>query len=474
MNEDINDFEFGDIIGEGSTGKVKLAISKNTNKKYAIKIIKKKFIANQPVVVSKVNREIAIMQCLKHPNLLRLHFVLQSREDIFLVEQYAAYGCLFDKVMQLSPIEAISYFRQIIYGLEYLHSKGFCHRDLKPENILLNDPESLVIADFGLACWMPNNVASTYCGSPHYTAPEITYGNQYDGRKADIWSAGCILYAMLVKALPFQDKSIRKLIIDIRSGNYIIPPDIPQQGADLIRRLLNIDPMQRIDIDQIKEHQFFRIGLPDGYILPKPMPMLCRNESYCLSSENIETLKTIGFEEEEINSLSKEGPSRAKAFAEFLTQDELGLLLWDNAQLPDHPLANPCDDLMDSSEPCLAEQQKTIVGIHLKRPDLVFQLQRYLTSCGYEWLHLDGTRLIARSEDLLLILKTEWENNGRVLKIKGTGFTKSSFLALYEYLTQMFIPYISLADNSQMSDEMNRITSEEASSQLEGGMYDFY
>ena len=471
MNEGFNDFIIGEIIGEGTTGKVKLCRSKNTNKTYAIKIIKKKLIANQPVVVSKVKREISIMQFLNHPNLLHLHTVFQDTENIYLVEQYAAYGCLFDKVLELPYLDCVSFFRQIIYGLEYLHSKGFCHRDLKPENILLNDPESLVIADFGLACWMPHNIATTYCGSPHYIAPEITYGTQYDGSIADIWSAGVILYAMLAKSLPFPENSIRKLTSDIRCGKYEIPPTIDPLGADLIRRLLTVDPTQRITIQEIKQHPFFRLGLPEDYVLPTPMPMICHTEPYYITEESIEILRSIGFEEEELNDLQKEGANRAKAFVEYLNKESLTqLLIWDNAQLPNHPLANQLDTLnYNINEQVLREQQKIIVGIHLKRPELLVRLQRYLTNNGYEWLHLDETLLIARKGNgILLKLKIEWENNARYVEIKGENYTATTFIALINELTSILRPYISIFDNSQLSDEMNTLISEASAVLFEG------
>ena len=116
---------------------------------------------------------------------------------IFIVEGYAEHGSLYDVIHSLPRITAIHFFRQMIYGLEYLHTHGICHRDLKPENILLNFANQIWIADFGFARWMPNNVANTSCGSPLYAAPEVIKGIPYDGRIADVWSAGVILYAML-------------------------------------------------------------------------------------------------------------------------------------------------------------------------------------------------------------------------------------------------------------------------------------
>ena len=108
-------------------------------------------------------------------------------------KEYASRGELFEYLVQhqhLSDVEAMRFFRQIIYGLEYLHSLGICHRDLKPENILLDENLNIKIADFGFARFAKSNIADTSCGSPHYAAPEVIKGTRYDGRCADVWSSG--------------------------------------------------------------------------------------------------------------------------------------------------------------------------------------------------------------------------------------------------------------------------------------------
>lgn len=193
----IGDYILDKSIGSGATGKVKLARHKDTGTQVAIKIIKKEIFKDHPTLLPKVQREIALMRLLNHPNILTLLDVLESEHHIFIVEGYAEHGSLYDVIQSLPRSMAITFFRQIIFGLEYLHNHGIAHRDLKPENILLDYANQLWIADFGFACWMPNNVANTSCGSPLYAAPEVIKGIPYNGRMADVWSAGVILYAML-------------------------------------------------------------------------------------------------------------------------------------------------------------------------------------------------------------------------------------------------------------------------------------
>ncbi|KAH0794635.1 CAMK family protein kinase [Histomonas meleagridis] len=114
--------------------------------------------------------------------------------------EYAQNGELFNFLVRkkkLSVELAMDFFRQIVLAIEYLHWHGICHRDLKPENILLDSNNQIKVADFGFARWVKHNITETSCGSPHYAAPEVIKGTPYDGRKADIWSLGVILYALL-------------------------------------------------------------------------------------------------------------------------------------------------------------------------------------------------------------------------------------------------------------------------------------
>ena len=192
-------------IGEGTTGKVKLAIERATNKQYAIKVISKSLFERKPHLQVKIQREIALMRLVDHPHVLKLIDVLESPRNFYIVLEYASRGELFAYIVEhgsLPEAESVRLFRQLIYGLEFLHSLGICHRDLKPENILLDDNLNVKIADFGFARFVKANIAETSCGSPHYAAPEVIAGVPYDGKCADVWSCGVILYALLAVCFP--------------------------------------------------------------------------------------------------------------------------------------------------------------------------------------------------------------------------------------------------------------------------------
>lgn len=188
------------ILGEGTTGKVKLAYHRETGQQVAIKIISKSAFDHKPNLQTKVQREIALMRVIDHPNVLKLIDVLESSRHLCIVLEYAQNGELFDFLVERHylPVEmAMDFFRQIVLAIEYLHYHGICHRDLKPENILLDSHHRIKIADFGFARWVKSRVTETSCGSPHYAAPEVIRGIPYDGKKADIWSLGIILFALL-------------------------------------------------------------------------------------------------------------------------------------------------------------------------------------------------------------------------------------------------------------------------------------
>ncbi|OHT03607.1 CAMK family protein kinase [Tritrichomonas foetus] len=205
------------ILGEGTTGKVKLGYNKDTNQQVAIKIIPKSSFEQNKNLKNKVQREIALMRIVKHPNILQLIDVLESQRHLYIILEYAENGELFDFLVSRHSLPeelAIDFFRQMVFAIEYLHNHGICHRDLKPENILLDSSNRIKIADFGFARWVKKDMAETSCGSPHYAAPEVVKGIPYDGRRADVWSLGVILFALLAVCYFVYDQYLFSFIRD--------------------------------------------------------------------------------------------------------------------------------------------------------------------------------------------------------------------------------------------------------------------
>ncbi|CCJ30325.1 unnamed protein product, partial [Pneumocystis jirovecii] len=256
-------------LGEGSFGKVKLAVHSITGHKVALKIISRKSLLNLDMS-SRVDREISYLKLLRHPHIIKLYEVIATPTDIIIVIEYAG-GELFDYIVsrgKMSEDEARRFFQQIIAAVEYCHRHKIVHRDLKPENLLLDDFLNVKIADFGLSNLMTDgNFLKTSCGSPNYAAPEVISGKLYAGPEVDVWSCGVILYVMLVGRLPFDDEFIPTLFKKINGGIYTIPSFLSTDAKELLSQMLIVDPIQRITLQEIRKNKWFNLNLPD-YLRP--------------------------------------------------------------------------------------------------------------------------------------------------------------------------------------------------------------
>ncbi|XP_058484981.1 serine/threonine-protein kinase BRSK2-like isoform X11 [Solea solea] len=249
-------------LGKGQTGLVKLGIHCVTCQKVAIKIVNREKLSES--VLMKVEREIAILKLIEHPHVLKLHDVYENKKYLYLVLEHVSGGELFDYLVKkgrLTPKEARKFFRQIISALDFCHSHSICHRDLKPENLLLDEKNNIRIADFGMASLqVGDNLLETSCGSPHYACPEVIRGEKYDGRKADAWSCGVILFALLVGALPFDDDNLRNLLEKVKLGVFHMPHFIPPDCQNLLRGMIEVDASKRLTLEQIQKHTWYLAG----------------------------------------------------------------------------------------------------------------------------------------------------------------------------------------------------------------------
>ncbi|KAJ3569779.1 hypothetical protein NPX13_g5966 [Xylaria arbuscula] len=222
-------------------------------------------------MVGRVEREIEYLQLLRHPHIIKLYSVIKTQNEIIMVLEYAG-GELFDYIVangRLDEEKARRFFQQMICAVEYCHRHKVVHRDLKPENLLLDDQLNVKIADFGLSNIMTDgNFLRTSCGSPNYAAPEVISGKLYAGPEVDVWSCGVILYVLLVGRLPFDDDHIPSLFAKIQRGVFTVPQWINSEVADLIRKMLQTNPIQRATIDDIRQDPWFSKDLPP-YLAPQ-------------------------------------------------------------------------------------------------------------------------------------------------------------------------------------------------------------
>ncbi|KAG8905331.1 Protein kinase [Tulasnella sp. 403] len=269
----LGEYKLVRTVGEGTFGKVKLAIHTVTGHKVAMKFISKAKI-NAMKMRTRVAREVEYLRMLRHPHIIKLYEVISTPTDIIMVIEYAG-GELFNYIVEhgkMSEPQARKFFQQIMTAISYSHALKIVHRDLKPENVLLDENLNVKIVDFGLSNIMTDgDFLKTSCGSPNYAAPEVISGKLYAGPEIDVWSCGVILYVMLCGRLPFEDENVPQLFHKISTGLYHLPSYLSPDAKSIIQGMLAVDPVKRLTVPEILALPWFNIDLPI-YLRTTPMP----------------------------------------------------------------------------------------------------------------------------------------------------------------------------------------------------------
>lgn len=257
----IGNYILGRTIGEGTFGKVKLGRHILSGANVAVKVLQKDRIV-EVADVERVAREVHILKLIRHPHVVQLFEIIETRGQLYLIMEYAPGGEVFDHIVARGRIEepqACRLFHQIIAGVEKIHQMKVVHRDLKPENLLLDEHNQIKIVDFGLSnIFHDGQRLSTACGSPCYAPPEMVAGQQYVPEMCDLWSCGVILFAMVCGFLPFEDQNTAALYKKILAADYRPPSFISDAVRDLIAGLLTVDPVKRHTVPEIRRHPWYR------------------------------------------------------------------------------------------------------------------------------------------------------------------------------------------------------------------------
>ncbi|XP_007253284.3 serine/threonine-protein kinase SIK1 isoform X3 [Astyanax mexicanus] len=251
-------YEILRTLGKGNFAVVKLARHKVTKTQVAIKIIDKTRLNSSNL--EKIYREVQIMKLLNHPHIIKLYQVMETKDMLYIVTEYAKNGEMFDFLTsngRMSEAEARKKFWQILTAVDYCHRHHIVHRDLKTENLLLDANMNIKLADFGFGnFYKTGEPLSTWCGSPPYAAPEVFEGKEYEGPQLDIWSLGVVLYVLVCGSLPFDGESLPALRQRVTEGRFRIPFFMSEDCENLIRKMLVVDPAKRITVAQIKQHRW--------------------------------------------------------------------------------------------------------------------------------------------------------------------------------------------------------------------------
>ncbi|GAV53125.1 hypothetical protein ZYGR_0AI04070 [Zygosaccharomyces rouxii] len=207
----------GDDLGAGAGGSVKLVRRAADRKVFAVKEFRTKLDSeSKRDYVKKITSEYCIGSTLRHPNIIETIEIVYEYNRILQVMEYCEYD-LFAIVMsnKMSYEEICCCFKQILSGVQYLHSLGLAHRDLKLDNCVINSKGIVKLIDFGAAVVFSYPLSKTLVeasgivGSDPYLAPEVCIFSKYDPRPVDIWSVAIIFACMILKKFPWKIPKLR-------------------------------------------------------------------------------------------------------------------------------------------------------------------------------------------------------------------------------------------------------------------------
>lgn len=217
--------------------------------------------------------------------------VFLTPDYLAIVLEYAAGGDLATYIGEhctaqggLPEAEARWLFQQLVVATDFCHRLGIVNRDIKLENVLISGElaagidakPQLKLADFGYSKdELCDSVCKTACGTPEYVAPEVLLAEAYDGKTADVWSLGVLLYILLTGGFPFREQSdsninpmeaLQMMFRRICSGKVKFPPTVSQEARDLLLQMLAPCAADRLTVKQLTEHSWFRTDLAPGML----------------------------------------------------------------------------------------------------------------------------------------------------------------------------------------------------------------
>jgi serine/threonine protein kinase len=252
-------YECGQTLGKGQFGLVRLATHKRTKAQVAIKVVKKANMKN--IEVYQMRREIEVLKMCQHKSIIKLVDVFENSDYYYVVLEYLAGKDMFEYIQKRNfslPEERVKQLMfQLMQAVKYLNAFGIVHRDLKLENVMMSDATDRarpIIVDFGLAKIIgPNQTATEPFGTLGYAAPEVLKKSPYSF-SCDVWSLGCIAYALLSGSLPFDHDSQKETIRMTMENPLVFDLSCWKKISDeckmLLTEMLVKNPANRINLNQ--------------------------------------------------------------------------------------------------------------------------------------------------------------------------------------------------------------------------------
>lgn len=248
------------------------AAQRTSREPKAVKIIDQKRLElrhGNGVVRDQLKREVELAGELRHPNLLAVDGVRQTRTgEVIVVSELLVGGELFELCARrgrLTTTETAGLIRQLLEAVEYLHSRGIVHRDLKPENVLLSCASAdarLVIIDFGSSSELgTDGHCRTLVGTLGYIAPEVLRAEPYSAA-VDMWALGVITYVLLCGRFPFRQERHATAGAPEKypTDSLVFPRDVCETARAFVRSLLRVAPDERPSATEARTHPFVRMS----------------------------------------------------------------------------------------------------------------------------------------------------------------------------------------------------------------------